>query len=234
MLSDSLQTSDGSDTLFDDEGSPRKTGIRETALPVIRRWERDGTIESVRSRVRSLFGAGLLVVAIQLFLDPGGLTGMLISLWFLLSLPVVAVASLLLLTLRQPRRAREVWWEDGPLVTLGLVMLATLVRSGRTSPTGRAVWQLAFDEDGPDDDSRLFGAESTVDVSGVSRLRRYLLYAILGSVAVILLESTLLRGGVAAVSVPVSVTGPVEWAALFAAALVVGSILGFFLKVTRT
>lgn len=220
----------GSDAseLFSGEGEPRRGAVHEEAVPIVSRWERDGTLEAVRGRLRGLLGGGLSIVAIQVFLDPGGLTGLLVFLWFLLAVPVVALAACLLVTLRHPGQARDVWWEDGTMATVGLIALAGLGRAGRASPAGRAVWQLLFGDDGPDEADYHVGTDGAeMDLSAVARLRRYVRYAILASAALILFEQTV-RGNLAGLSLGVlEGVGPLAWVAL----VVVGAVLGALLAV---
>lgn len=198
--------------------------IRETAKPALDRWGSGADLFGVRRRLRSLLGAGLLVIAIQLLLNPGGITGTLITLYFFLSLPIVAVAGCLLVLLRNPLNAHSVWWDNGALATVGLISLAGLVRAGGTNPAGRVLWELVSGSEHPSAEHYQFGDEDTVDLRHVRRLRRYVRYTIIGSAALILLDQVVrndlfgsLEGGLG-----IAPGGP-GWAVI---GLVVGFALG--------
>jgi hypothetical protein len=163
---------------------------QELTEPVLGRWGSGAGLFAVRRRLQAILGTGLVIVAIQLLLSPSGITGLLIRLWFFLSLPVVTVAGCLLVLLRNPSDAPSVWWENSVPATLGLVSLAGLIRAGNSTPAGRAVWGLVFGEDSPTDGSYQFGDEG-IDLSAVSKIRRYIWYAIAGSTVIVVVDQTI-------------------------------------------
>jgi hypothetical protein len=172
----------------------------------------------------------VVVIAAELLFDPGGLTGGLISLWFLLSLPVAAIAACLLVLLKDPANAPELWWENGTLATAGLVLLAGFARGAQRTALGRTAWQLFFGTDGPPGAEYEFGTENTeIDLSAVARFRRYVYFAIVGSVGLILIEQ-FLRGDSSAGAGFEGLfgfsLGPVGWAAVCLAAVILGLVVG--------
>jgi len=208
----------------------RREQVQSEAGPVLQRWQSSRELSAVRQRLGGVFGAGVVVIAVELLLDPGGLTGGLISLWFLLSLPVAAIAACLLVLLKDPANAPELWWENGTLATAGLVLLAGFSRGARRTAVGRTAWQLFFGTDGPPGAEYEFGTENTeIDLSAVARFRRYVYVAIVGSVGLILVEQ-LVRGDSSAgrgfeglVGFDLGLAG---WAAVCLAALVLGLFVG--------
>lgn len=207
----------------------RREQIQSEAAPVLNRWQSGDELLAIRRRLRRLFGAGLFVILVQLALDPGGITGALISLWFLLSLPVAAMAACILVLLKDPRSAPEMWWNNGTLATVGLVTLAGFTRVGRRTPLGRAAWRLVFGTDRPPFDDYEFGtADSNIDLSAVAKFRRYVYYAILGSVGIILVDQAVRQdgfgGGVEGTfGVELGLAG---WLATYVGLLVLGVIVG--------
>lgn len=202
--------------------------VQSVTRPVFQDWARGRELSAVRRRLWSIFGSGVVVLAIQVGLAPQGITGVLLSLWALLSVPVVAVVGCLLVLLRNPSEAPGVWWSNSVPATLGLLSLAGLVYTGRSSPVGRAAWELVLGEAHPDAETHQFGDQETVDLSAVRRLRRYVYYAVVGSAALIVLEQMFLNDILAAGTVEFS--GP-ELALIVATAGVVGVVTGFFAAV---
>jgi hypothetical protein len=163
-------------------------------------------------------------------LDPGGIAGLLITLWFLLSVPVVAIAACILILLKDPANAPEVWWDNGLMATVGLISLAGFSRVGRATPFGRTIWEFMFGSDHPSDDNYKFGTRnSEIDFSAVARIRRYLWYGAVISVGVILAEQAI-RYDVLGAGVFDGLLGidpsPVAWIGLSLVLVVVGLILG--------
>jgi hypothetical protein len=197
---------------------------------VFQNWTRGQELSAVRRRLWSIFGTGLVVLAIQFVLAPEGITSVLISLWALLSVPIVAVVGCLLVLLRNPSEASGVWWSNSVPATIGLLSLAGLVYTGRSSPVGRAAWELVLGEDYPDTETHQFGEQETIDLSAVRRIRRYVYYAIVGSAALIILEQLFVNDVLAVEGVEFS--GP-ELALLVAGAAVVGVVIGFLAAVSR-
>jgi len=215
---------EGSGPLVDNQGNLRRSAVQETARPILDRWGQGAAFTRVRSRLQRLLSAGLLVIAIQLLFDPGGLTGFLLTLWFLLSLPVVVVTAAVLVTLRDPTRAADVWWDSGMIATAGLVAVSGLARFGRRTAVGRVGWQLLFGEDGPEGEGVV--EDSAIDLGTVTRIRRYVRYVILGSAALVVADQLLRRGtGLSGVS------GPAEWAGVVGALGLVGVVIGIFAAV---
>jgi len=208
----------------------RREQVQSEAGPVLQRWQSSRELSTIRRRLGGIFGAGVVVIAAEILLDPGGLTGGLISLWFLLSVPVAAIAACLLVLLKDPANAPELWWENGTLTTAGLVLLAGFSRGARKTELGRIAWQLFFGTDGPPGADYELGTENTeIDLSAVAQFRRYVYYAIVGSVGLILAEQ-LLRGDRSAGGGFEGLLGfdlgPAGWAAVFLAALILGFVVG--------
>lgn len=202
--------------------------VQAVTRPVFQDWARGRELSAVRRRLWSIFGSGLVVLAIQLVLAPGGITGALLSLWALLSVPVVAVVGCLLVLLRNPSEAPGVWWSNSVPATLGLLSLAGLVYTGRSSPAGRAAWELVLGADHPDGESHQFGDQETVDLRAVRRLRRYVYYAVVGSAALVVFEQILFNGILSVGAVEFS--GP-ELVFVVIAAGLAGVVIGFFAAV---
>jgi len=247
----SLTASDGS---FDRER------VVAVASSVFDRWERDRHLDVVRGRVRNLFVVSLAVLAATWLYDPSGLTGLVVQAWWLASLPLAAVTGTVYATLRNPTRARKIWWDDGTLVTLGLVLVAVLARAATTGPYGRVTWQLLFAENSPIGVDYGYDVDDGVDETRVAELRGYANWVVLGSAAVVLLDGAwwvLTRGGVDAViallagdapgggggggggglpslpALPSVPTDPLSVLALVVAAVVVGTVVGLLVGVQR-
>lgn len=215
---------DRSESVASEDGTLDQQRVHEIADPLLDRWRSGAELVGVRRRLQSVFGAGLLIIAIQLLLSPGGITGSLIALWFLLSIPVVTVAGCLLVLLREPSNARSVWWDNSVPATVGLLSLAGLVRFGAASPVGRALWELVIGDEHPDANSYEFGEEETVDLGAVRRIRRYIWYAVVGSAAIMLIEQVVLNdlfGGIQGTEL----TGA-EFGLVATAAVVIGAVAG--------
>jgi len=241
MSRPSSETSRGGDDRsqpgFSHDPNVQRRDVVDAAEPALEKWGYGTELSAVRRRLRGLLGASLVVVLVQLFLSPGGVTGLLITFWFLLALPVAAVAACILVLLKDPTNAPDIWWDDGALATVGLVSLAALARAGQSGPLGRAVWQLLFGGDPPTrSDYRFETDETEVDLTAVARIRRYVWFAIVGSVAVAIIEQVIRRealeslvfGDLLGVD-----PGPVEWSLLVVVAAVVGVVLGFLVAVAR-
>ncbi|MXR51016.1 hypothetical protein GRX03_05270 [Halovenus sp. WSH3] len=206
--------------------------VRELTRPLLREWQSSTELFDVRRRLRSVFAAGLVVVLGRFVLSPDGITGLLLTLWTLLSVPVMILVGCLLVLLRTPSEAADVWWEHSVPATIGLLTLAGLVRAGESSPGGRAAWELLIDDEHPAETEQ-FG-ESEIDRAAVGRIRRYVYYAIVGSVTVTgldqatrtgLLSEGSSLGGVAA-------SGP-ALVALLLGAVVVGAGVGFVIATVQ-
>lgn len=208
--------------------------IQEQALPVLESWGRGSTLDAVRSRLRGVFGLGLLVILIRFLLDPGGLTGTLITLWFIPSALLATVAGCLLVLLRNPREAPNVWFEQNVPAAIGLIALGWLAEASRRSSAGLTLWRVLFGSEPPLPESR--SSESPVDDELVAQYRRYLWFAIAGSAVVIGLEQLLARGtagfGGSAGSLGLSLS-PAEWGLLTVGGAVLGVVVGALLAVTE-
>lgn len=218
---------DGAGPLLDSQDNLRRSAVQRTAEPILERWSWGTAASRVGSRLRRLLGTGLFLIAVYLLFDPGGLTGVILTLWFLLSVPVVVLTAALLVTLRNPKRAADVWWDKGMIGTVGLVALSGVARAGRRSAGGRVAWQLLFDEDGPEGEDLV--EESAIDREAVRRIRRYVRYVIIGSAALVIVDQ-LLRSGIL-VSGIAGLTGPAGWPGVVAVMGVVGVALGAFAAV---
>jgi hypothetical protein len=227
---------DGSRPEFSHDPNAQRRDVVDAATPALEKWGYGTELSAVRRRLRGVLGASLVVIAIQLLLSPGGVTGLLITLWFLLALPVAAVAACVLVLLKDPANAPNVWWNQGTLATVGLISVATMAKVGQSGPIGRAVWQLLFGGDPPaQSDYRFDSGETEIDLRAVARVRRYVWYAIVGSATVILVEQLVQRGALESVvfgRLGVE-PGAAEWSILVLAAGVVGVLLGAILAVTR-
>lgn len=184
---------DRSESVVSGDGTLDQQRVHEMADPLLDRWRSGAELAAVRRRLQSVLGAGLLIIAIRFLLSPGGLTGTLIALWFLLSIPVVTVAGCLLVLLREPSNARSVWWDNSVPATVGLLSLVGLVRFGAASPVGRALWEVLIGDEHPDAQRYEFGEEETVDLSAVKKIRRYIWYAVVGSAAIVVIEQVVLN-----------------------------------------
>lgn len=204
--------------------------VRGETKPVLERWRSGADLFDVRRRLRGLLSAGLIVIAVQFFLNPGGLAGFLITLWFLLSLPVVAITACILVLLKDPENAPEMWWENGTVATVGLLSLAGFTRAARVTPAGRTAWHVLFGSDHPASEDYTFGtADSEIDLSAVARFRRYIWYAVVGSAGIILAEQAI-RHDVFGAGVFGSLLnvdpGVAEWTGLFVVLALVGLAVG--------
>jgi len=221
---------------FSHDPNAQRRDVVEAATPALEKWGYGTELSAVRRRLKGLFGASLAVIAVQLFSSPGGVTGLLITVWFLLALPVAALAACVLVLLQDPANAPDVWWDEGALATVGLVSVATLAKVGQSSPAGRAAWQLLFGGDPPAQSDYRFETDDTeVDLRAVARIRRYLWYAIVGSAAIIIVEQVLQRGALESVvfgNVGVD-PSPATWSVLIVAAGILGVLVGFVVAVTR-
>lgn len=210
--------------------------VQERALPVLDHWERGHTLDAVRNRLRGWLGASLVVVLVGLFVDPGGLTGTLLTLWFLPAALLGTVAGSLLVLLRNPTAAPEIWFEQNLLATIGLIALAGLARGSQRHSAGLTAWRLLFGSDPPLDATADDTTETDIDQAEVARLQRYLRYVIAGSLLVIGLEQLLLRD-LPAISGPSGTVGfalrPVEWALVLVGGVVLGAVIGALLAVTE-
>lgn len=249
----SLTASDGS---FDRER------VVAVASSVFDRWERDRHLDVVRGRVRNLFVLSLVVLAATWLFDPSGLTGLLFQAWWLASLPLAGITGTVYVTLRNPKRARQIWWDDGTLITLGLVVVAVLARAATTGPYGRVAWQLLFAENSPLGVDYGYDRDDGVDESRVAELRGYANWIVLGSAAVALVDVAwwvLSRGGLDAIvsvlagdgtgggtgggagggglpvlpALPGVPTDPLSVIALLVAAVLVGTLVGLLVGVQR-
>lgn len=110
-----------------------------------------------------------------------------------------------------------------------MLSLVGLVRFGATSPGGRALWELLIGDEHPDAQNYQFGEEETVSLGTVNRIRRYIWYAIVGSVTIILTEQVLLNdslgGGQGA-----ELSGT-EFGLFVVAAVMLGDVVGFLAAV---
>ena len=206
----------------------RREQVQTEAAPVLQRWQSGRELSAVRRRLGGIFGAGLVVIVIQFLFDPGGVTGSLLSLWFLLSLPVAAIAASLLVLLEDPANAQELWWENGAVATAGLVLLAGFTRNARRTALGRRAWQLFFGTDGPPAEEYEFGTEnSEIDLSVVAKFRRYVYYAIVGSVAVVVLDQFVRQDNAGSFEGLFGFNpGPAGWAAVYLGLLCLGVVIG--------
>ncbi|NHN41225.1 hypothetical protein G9C85_06180 [Halorubellus sp. JP-L1] len=253
--------SDDDGSLTGPDGSIDRDAVLAAAMPVLERWERERSLDAIRGRVRNVLVASALVLAVTYFFDPGGLTGLVFQVWTLASLPVAAASGAVYATLRDPTRAKEVWWDSGFAVALGLVVIAAVVRSSATSPYARVAWQLLFGEQSPTGMDYGYDVEGGVDDARVAEIREYARWAVLGTIGVVALDvggrllaadgglTALLdlvsnpgtggvpggggAGGGGLPALPSVPTDPLSVVALVVAAVVVGSIVGLFVALRR-
>lgn len=230
-------TPDRSQPDLEFDSSEWRESVRERAGPVLDHWTRDNTLGAVKQRLQGVLGASALVVFVQFAIDPGGVTGTLVSVWFLLALPVGAVAGSLLFLLQNPENARNVWFEQDLVATVGLVALAVLARSSQNSPGAWTAWRLLFGSDPPVTEGTSGEARDTpFGQEEVATLRRYVWFAIAGSAAVVVLEQLLVRDALA-VGAPSGTIGlslsPAESALLAVGGAVLGALVGALLAVTE-
>jgi hypothetical protein len=157
----------------------------------------------------------------------------LLTLWTLVSLPLVAVTAVLLAVIREPSRVDNIRWDRTLFGAIGLVVLAELIHAGRDTAVGRALWQLLFGEASPDGDSEFVTEESPIDQGQVDRIRRYVQVALIGSVVIGVLEPLVLGTSITGNAAPTldvpGVSGTAEVTVVGIAALSIGLFIGFFL-----
>lgn len=242
--------------LTDASGSFDQDAVKDVALPVLDRWTSERTIGDVRRRLRWILVASALVVVLGLVYEPPGLTGFLLQIWTLASVPIAALSGAVYATVRNPKQARSVWWDSGLLVTVGLIAIAALAQSGQRSAYGRAAWQLLFGDDSPTGvDYRFDRADDTVDLSSVAEIRRQARNVIAISLLIAGLDTIARRFGDELVAIvvavisgdPVSAPGadplpaipfltpsnPLEYVLLVLATAIVGVVIGFFVALRR-
>jgi hypothetical protein len=243
--------------LTDANGNVDQDAVKDAALPVLERWSRERTIDRVRRRLGWIAAASAFVVLLGLVTEPPGLTGLLLQVWTLASVPIGAIAAALYATVRNPRQARDVWWDSGLLVTVGLISMAVLAQSGQRSAYGRAAWQLLFGDDSPSgvDYGFTSDADDDVDLERVAVFRKRVRTLVGASLLVAGLETTGRLYGDEIVAVVVALatgdgvegggstplptvpfidpSNPVEYLVLVLAAAVVGVVVGFFVAIRR-
>jgi hypothetical protein len=172
-------------SLTDDAGNIDEEAVKAVAIPILERWHRDRTLDAIRSRLVWLFGVSAVVATVGYFVDLPGISGSLLRVWSLACLPIAGIAASVSATIRNPKQARDVWWNSGLFVTLGLVVIAGMARSGERSVVGRAAWQLAFADDSPSGvDYGYDRADDDVDLDRVAELTRWARLAVAGSIAI--------------------------------------------------
>jgi hypothetical protein len=247
------------DSLTGPDGSFDRERVVTVASSVIERWESSRHLEVVRGRVRNLFVAFALVAAATWLFEPRGLSGFVFQVWWLASLPLAGLTGTIYVTLRNPNRVRDIWWDDGALVTLGLVLVAMLAKAATSGPAARVAWQLLFAEDSPTGVDYGYDAVGDgIDDDRVAEIRQYVTWAIVGSVTIVLVDlvgRAFSRGGVDAVldllgggtagggggggglpslpALPGVPTDPLSVVALLVAALVVGAVVGLVVALQR-
>ncbi|WP_227133707.1 hypothetical protein [Halorubellus salinus] len=262
-MSQDWASAEGEDwSLTTQNGSLDRERVVAVASSVIERWERSRHLEVVRGRVRNLFAAFALVAVATWLFEPRGLSGFVFQMWWLASLPLAGVTGTVYVTLRNPNRVREIWWDDGALVTLGLVVVAVLAKAATSGPVARVAWQFLFAEDSPTSVDYGYDAVGDgIDGSRVAEIREYVNWAILGSVGIVLFDflgRVLSRGGLDAVldllaggtgtgggtggggggvpslpALPAVPTDPLSVVGLLVAALVVGAVVGVVVALRR-
>ncbi|WP_323675661.1 hypothetical protein [Halorubellus sp. PRR65] len=257
MSQDWTDGEDGDDSLTGPDGSFDRERVVAIASAVLERWERDDHLDAVRGRVRNLFVAFALLATATWLFEPRGLSGFVFQTWWLASLPLAGLTGTVYVTLRNPNRVREIWWDDGALVTLGLIVVAILAKAATSGPAARVAWQLLFAEDSPTGvDYGYDAAADGIDGARVAEIRGYVNWAILGSVALVALDvvgRVLSRGGLDAVldllagtdaggggggvpsvpALPGVPTDPLSVLALLVGAVVVGAVVGVVVALRR-
>lgn len=246
-------TTDGADDPpLVENGEIDEDAVKATAFDVFERWDRDRATDAVRARVRNVASVSGLVAVLGWLVDFDGFAGLVLDFWFVASLPIFAVAGAIYATLRDPTNARNVWWNDGAIVSLGLLSVAALSRSAERSNAGRVAYQFLLGDEDPGGD-RGYDVPDAVDQDRVRELRRYLRYAMWGSLAVVVFDVAnrvadrnivaatveLLDdgagggGGPVFPSIPALPTDPLSIAGLVVLAVVVGSVVGLLVGLRR-
>jgi hypothetical protein len=154
------------------------------------------------------------------------------GLLFFSSICVFVVSGCLHGLLDDLERAKTVWWDDSISATVGLYILAALVKIGAANAVGRAVWRLAFGVGYP-------GSDQPPEHSGRSvleRIRPHLQYVSLLSLGASLLGVALwdqLLGVLASVDTTVSGAGIIAVSALGVGAVLAGVAVGGLVAVSR-
>jgi hypothetical protein len=233
------------------DGTLQKDAIRGSSVPIIQRWERDGTVDSIRTRMSIFLGASIAVIVLQQAVSFEGFSQTVVNVWALTAVPTGVVAACIRSTLRDPERAGEIWLNQETMAAIGVISLAVLARGGRQSAIGRVAWQMLFGEDRPEGIAGPPGTDdSTVDESSVQELKQFLFLGIVGSGAILVFEQLLVgnrwdifdASGQSTDGNPLdgfggfdvfSGFGPVEWLFISAGMVLVGTILGAVLAVSR-
>jgi len=248
---DDEQPSPNEQSLISSNGALRKGVIRDMSMPIVQRWERDGAVERIRSRLLVFLAASIAVIIFQQAVSLRGFSETVVNVWALAAIPTAAVSACIHKTLEDPDRADEIWFSQKTLATVGMVALAVLVRGGRENAIGRVAWQVLFGEDSPEGAVGAFGTDdSTVDESSVRELKQILFLGAVGSIAILVFEQVIVGnqwdslgdggqstgtnpfGGVGGLDV-FGGFGTVEWLFISAAMVLVGTVLGALLAVVR-
>lgn len=147
--SDTREGSPTDGTLISIEGSdgdPELTVdgrvIRQRAVGVLEGWERDGLLDQVRARTRTVTAVALLVFVLSAILSSSeGLTGTVAVAWFAVSGVVTATVGAVTLLLRGLQQPRELVDEEGLVAMFAIALLAFGGTHYRRSPVSRAVWR---------------------------------------------------------------------------------------------
>lgn len=251
IFEDNESSSRDERSLISSDGTLRKDAIRATSMPVIQRWERDGADGSIRTRLSVFLVVSIAVIFLQQATSFSGLSGTVLNLWAVAAVPTAAVTASVRKTLGDPGRADEIWFNQELLATVGLIVLAVLTKAGHKSAGGRLAWQLLFGEDTPDGMGSSLGSDgSTVDKSSVRELKQVLFFAVVGSALILVFEQVIVGnrwgslgdsgqspggssfdafGGFDAFAG----LGTVEWFGISAVMVLVGTIVGAVLAVSR-
>jgi hypothetical protein len=249
------------------EGSTIRSGFGtetqyRTARDVLTRVERDGRLEAVRQRLGRVTVAALGAALVALNLSPGGLSGLVLSLWGYVGLGLGLLGGLVWLAtgrfrdgdLERPDDGGNGNGNTGVTVDLGTVgaPLLALLADGTGRSTGlRLLWSLLLGE-GSLPAADAVAAGPGVDKTDVARLRRSLTRAAWLSVGLVAVDLFVRYGPVDAVVAllaggavreptlpsmptlaPLGGLSTVEWVLVLVAVAVGGGLVGLVLAVTR-
>lgn len=204
---------------------------RERAHAVVTGWRRLDRLDAVRTRVGLLALAGVVLFFGRAFVSVDGLTRLLVQAWVVLSLPVTVLSASIYLTLRGLESPDDLLEDDETVTAVTVLVLASLDSAREQYTAGRVVWRLLLNHP-PESPGYTPEADPTVE-----RAVHYVHYAMVGSLALVVVEQTWVRAarvGSASLSA-VEWTGftAVEAVALVGSAVLVGAVIGVVLAVSR-
>lgn len=229
----------------------------ERARELFAALERDGHLDSVVRRAKRAAGGGLVVALFAYGVSPGGLTGAVLDVWALVAVGFAGLGLLVWLAasaFAEGELAAPDATDAGvtlDLETVGAPLLVAMADRTNTSAGVRLLWSLLLGEATLPAAAAAADETDTVASGDVARLRRTLRWAAVASVVavagdlllrVVGLEPVLalLAGGGSDLPPLPGLAGlgellalsPGAWLAVFAAVLVVGSVVGLAFAVS--